>query len=282
MRKNEVVDALDSIADELYGLPPEEFTSARNNRAKDLRMDDAALATRIQALRKPSAAAWLANLLVRDRAAEVEEALTLGARLREAQDGLDRVELASLAKQRRALVTALARSGAELAGKAVTAAVTEELAQTLQAAMTDAAAAEALRTGRLMRSLQAVGFEPVDLDGAVAGGPGSAPRAPAPPRDELAEKRREHARRAAAEAEQRAATAGASLTAAEREIADVEKRRDRLESELAGLEERVRELKKSITAADREARSLDRERDKAARTAEAAEADLAAAREALE
>lgn len=276
------MDALDEVANELYSLTPDEFTAARNERAKALRADDAALATRIQALRKPSPAAWLANLLVRNRGAEVEQALTLGAQLREAQDELDRAGLATLTKQRRSLVAALARSGAELAGKPVTAAVTEELAQTLQAAMSDAAAANALLTGRLVRSLQAVGFEPVDLDGAIAGGPGSAPRVKAPPRDELAEKRLEHARRAAAEAESRVASAGASLTAAEKEIAAVEKRRDHLETELAGLEERVRELKKSIAAADREARSLDRERDKAARGAAEAEAALARAREALD
>lgn len=276
------MDALDEVANELYALPPEQFTAARNERAKALRSADAALATRVQELRKPSPAAWLANLLVRERGGQVEQVLALGEQLREAQEDLDRAELADLTKQRRALVGALAKSGAALAGKSITAAVTEELAQTLQAAMTDAAAADALRTGRLVRPLQAVGFEPVDLDGAVAGGPSSAPRAAAPPRDELAEKRLEHARRELINAEKRAADAAASLSLADERISTVERRRDALETELAELEERMRDTKRSIAAADREARALDRDRDKSAVAVEASRAAVREAREALD
>ena len=50
---------VEQAAEELYGLPPGEFTSARDKRAKELRGDgerDAANA--VKALRKPTVAAW--------------------------------------------------------------------------------------------------------------------------------------------------------------------------------------------------------------------------------
>ncbi len=58
---------LEEIADELYGLPPEEFTAARDARACALRASDRALADAVCALRRPTTAAWLVDLLVRER-----------------------------------------------------------------------------------------------------------------------------------------------------------------------------------------------------------------------
>ena len=54
---------LDAIAAELYALPPEEFTEARNARAATA---DRALAASVKALRKPTASAWAVDLLARD------------------------------------------------------------------------------------------------------------------------------------------------------------------------------------------------------------------------
>jgi hypothetical protein len=51
-------DVVDQTADELYGLPPGEFTSARDARVKELRADgDRDAATAVKALRKPTVAA---------------------------------------------------------------------------------------------------------------------------------------------------------------------------------------------------------------------------------
>jgi hypothetical protein len=275
-------DALAQVADDLYSLTPDEFTSARNARAKELRGDDPQLAKRVQELRKPSPAAWVANALVRHRSDDIDEVLALGASLREAQADLDRDELATLTKQRRLLVNALAKQGAELAadlGHKVSATVTEELAQTLQAAMTDAAAADALRTGRLVRSLTAVGFDAVDLDGAVAGGPGAPPRRTQkpPPRDEAAEREHAKAKEAVRDAERKTRETAAELEQAGTRSQAAEKRRDDLEAEVAELEEQLRETKKELTLADRELRAVERDRDKAERADEQARAALAAA-----
>ena len=48
---------LADIASELYSQPLDEFTAARNTRAKAL--DDKSLAKEVRALRKPSASTWL-------------------------------------------------------------------------------------------------------------------------------------------------------------------------------------------------------------------------------
>ena len=58
--------SIDDVAQELYALVPEEFTAARNARAKEAKAaGDAELAAQVQALRKPTAGAWLLNQLVR-------------------------------------------------------------------------------------------------------------------------------------------------------------------------------------------------------------------------
>jgi hypothetical protein len=57
------VDA-DELADELYALPPEQFTAAPNTRAKEAKAaGEKETAARIAALRKPTVLAWLANPL---------------------------------------------------------------------------------------------------------------------------------------------------------------------------------------------------------------------------
>ena len=58
-----MADELLDVADELYGLPLAEFTPARDARAKALKGTEHA--SRVKALRKPSLAAWVVNLLVR-------------------------------------------------------------------------------------------------------------------------------------------------------------------------------------------------------------------------
>src|SRR3954452_22725538 len=93
------------IADELYGLSLAEFTPARDARAKALKGTE--LAGPVKALRKPSMAAWVVNLLVRRDAEQVEQVLAVGAALREAQQSRLPVEVRALARQRRQLTAAV-------------------------------------------------------------------------------------------------------------------------------------------------------------------------------
>ncbi|WP_395244014.1 transposase [Agromyces sp. MMS24-K17] len=292
-------DELTAIAAELSALPPDEFTAARNARAKGLRPTDRALAARVAALRRPSPAAWLVNLLAHDRPATLDALVRLGARLREAQAAPEPGELAGLAKERRTAIADASREAAALAdelGVPVRGPVLEEVAQTLQAALTDASAADAVRSGRLVRPLEAVGLE-VDLDGAVAGAaPGAgaiaepehvpedvpaargaqaasdAPEAKAGPKakgaaphDAEASARDAAAR---AKAEQAAAEASERATAAEAAAAD-------LASRLAELRERIDGLTEARDAA------ADRVREARERLADA-ESDLAEAASTLD
>ena len=93
------------IADELYGLSLPEFTPARDARAKELK--GTPLAAQVKALRKPSTAAWVVNLLVRRETEQVEQVLAVGAALREAQASMSGDELRALTRQRRQLTAAV-------------------------------------------------------------------------------------------------------------------------------------------------------------------------------
>ena len=115
---------IEEVADELYGLPPEEFTAARTQFEKEAKAaGDREVAARIHALAKPTVTAWLANQLVRGHRDEVESFLQLGAGLREATRNLAGDELRALSRQRNELVDALvehAREVARAAGRSVT------------------------------------------------------------------------------------------------------------------------------------------------------------------
>ncbi|BDZ45570.1 hypothetical protein [Naasia aerilata] len=70
---------LRQIADELYGLVPGSFTAERNARAKEIRTEgDRDLAAAVARLPRPSVAAWAANLLVRERADQVDQVVSSG------------------------------------------------------------------------------------------------------------------------------------------------------------------------------------------------------------
>ena len=159
------------VAQELYGLMPGEFIGARNAYAKEAKAEDKALAQRIQQLRKPSAAAWVVNVLVRHRHEQMTQLLDVGALLRQAQADLDAGALRELTKQRRRLVSAVASDGRALAvelGEKVSESVARQVEDTLTAAMMDEAAAAAVRSGLLVDSLVASGIGAVDVTGSVA------------------------------------------------------------------------------------------------------------------
>ena len=159
------------IADELYAAPMADFTPLRDARAKELKADKSPLAAAVKALKKPSMAAWVVNLLVRREAEQVEQVLAVGAALREAQAKLEGQQLRELTRQRRqvtAAVTARARSTAAAEGVRVTQAVADQVEATLTAAMLDAGAADAVRSGLLVASLAATGVDAVDVAAAVA------------------------------------------------------------------------------------------------------------------
>ncbi|MFZ2528890.1 MAG: hypothetical protein WAX14_14760, partial [Rhodococcus sp. (in: high G+C Gram-positive bacteria)] len=91
----------EEIADELYGLDPNEFVAVRNERVAQAReAGDGAAATTIGKLRKPTVAAWLVNALARERTDELAALLDLGSALRTAQRRLSGDDLRTLSAQR--------------------------------------------------------------------------------------------------------------------------------------------------------------------------------------
>ncbi|AKN71579.1 hypothetical protein QR97_18790 [Streptomyces sp. PBH53] len=175
---------LDAVADELYGLRPEEFVAARDRRALAARKaGDQALAKEIGALRRPSLGAWVSNLLVRRQRAEVEPLLGLGEELRRAHRELDGARLRELARRQSEVIGTLGRQARRLAaeaGRPVGEAVQREVEETLHAALADPGAAREWAAGRLVKPLSATfGFPEADeaaLDRRPAIPPTTAPR----------------------------------------------------------------------------------------------------------
>lgn len=229
---------LDEVAEELLALPPSLFTAARRERAV---AEGGAVGRRVTALRKPTVAAWAVNLLARD--GQLAEAVELSRALHEAQDDLDAAELGRLGRRRRQLVAALARRAGELAAEAGTplsAAMSEAVEKTVNAAVVDAGAAAAVLTGRLVTAIDLAALPDGALGDAVAG---SVPLAVAPstPRDDLTVRRaRKAAERAVREAERAQADADRENAAAGRRVDTARERalraRERVEALRADLE----------------------------------------------
>ena len=284
-----------TLADEaraLYAVPPARFVAARNARRAELRATDRELADAVGELRRASPAAWLTSLLVSERPEVLDDLVELAGRLRTAVDTADRNALGALAEERRAALrqaTDLAAQLGEAEGAAPGRAALDAVAVTLQAAMGDAAAAEAVRSGLLLRALQGSGFDPVDLTDALAVGTGGAaadePLSPRPrlrrvqdPDAELARARRE-ADEAMAEAEEGARLAIDAALAVEERIADTERMRAELEQELDDLQVEVARTRDGLAAARRALRDLEADRTRAGRARDRADDLVERARE---
>ena len=267
-------------AEDLYRLAPEDFTAARDGAAKQARSDgDRERAATLKALRRPTVSAWLLNTLVHSEPQLVEQLLELGPGLAQAQAGRDAAALRALGEQRRQLVGAVVDRAVTLADRTVTAAVRDEVASTLEAALADPASADAVRSGRLVRALSYAGFGEVDLVEAVA--PASTP----PPAPE----QRDHQAQRLAEAEAAALAAAGRLDDAVRACRDAERARDAAalaEQDRAAEVERLRRELAAATAqhdaAATEASAAAKAARKAAAKVEKAQDRAERAREALD
>jgi hypothetical protein len=274
---------LASVAGELYALSPGDFTAARDERVAQARASgDRDLARAIGALRRPVVSAWLVNQLARVARDQVAELLVLGESLRQAQQDLAGEQVRELSVQRRRLVAALvaeAKRIAERDGRPAGLQVEREVEATLQAALADADAAEAVRAGCLASPLSYAGLGAGDEAGAVswqrAPAREKAPSGERPPATEKAPARERasgrrasetaaerearlaateaerQARQAAAEAERRAAAEQAVRTAADAATAAA--------ADLAAAEAQVASARTAQESARRLAERLDKE-----------------------
>jgi hypothetical protein len=124
---------------------------------------DAATAKRLAALRKPTVAAWVVNLLALRRPDLIDELVELSTALREAQRTLQGDQLRELTTQRRQVVSALVASARKLAieedpGMAGAKLPLGEVEATLTAALAEPEIADQVRTGRLVRAATYAGF----------------------------------------------------------------------------------------------------------------------------
>jgi hypothetical protein len=274
---------LDAVADELYGVPPDEFVGARDAAVAAAReRGDRELAKAIGRLRRPTKAAWLANLLARHRAAQLDGLLGLAAGLADAQRTLDGTALRQLSSKRHQLVAAMAREAGRLAqeaGDPAAESVLRELQGILDAAMARPEIAEQVRSGRLTRTLTYTGFGPEADPDAVPLPATRPPAATAPPAaDDVTEspsatdtESAERARRERLQAERdRRAEA---LAAAEDEEVAARAKQDADEAareEAVTAREDARRRVAELTAALEAAREQERTASSAARDAETA------------
>jgi hypothetical protein len=239
-----------AAADELYGLPLDEFTAARNERAKQARAQgDREAAAAIGKLAKPNTVAWLANQLARQHPGEIRPLLELGDSMRQATAALDADQLRQLSRRQQQAVRELlqqARSLASAAGLAFPDGTSRGLAETLHAAVADEEAARQLSQGRLTSGLARSGFPGIDAWSAAA--PASSRSAPAPsrsappraggapaPQDRARQRAREELDAARAEAQQAATAreqAQAALAQAELALRQAADNVDRCQAEL--------------------------------------------------
>jgi hypothetical protein len=242
------VSGTEDAIDRLFGLPLDEFTKARNELARQLKQEgDADGSAAVQALPKPSVAAWAVNQLARGDVGAIRELLDAGDGLRSAQSRLLSGEDASsllreaTAQERDAVhgLTEQAEAVLQDAGRPASQAMLERVAATLRAAAVDDEARRLLEAGRLTAELDPTGF------GGLAGVPATVGRRrPRAQKPSAADKRRERE----------------------------EEQRRRQE-----LRQQARELEREARAAEREAEKAEAAAEKARSRAEQARADADAA-----
>lgn len=221
--------------DDLYGLPLDEFTAARNRLAKET--GDKAIAK----LKKPSATAWALNQAARAHKGDVARFLHAAERVR---TGGGREALRDLRE---------AEADVRRAAGADPRAVNDLLA---------AAAADADVADRLRRGVLTGGEEPGgDVSSLFAPGP-----APAP--DEVRAARRERAGARARHPSQRAADTRAARKQADEAAKDA-RRREEARRRLEEAEAAARELAREADRLEREAAEA---QDKAAKARARADA----------
>jgi hypothetical protein len=243
---------LESATDELYGVIPSEFTAARNAKVAEARKAGLGdVANALKKLRKPSAGAWLANLLVRERSHEIEGLIQLGDGLREPGSTQGGDEIRKVSKQRVDAASKLirqAKSRALQLGHPASASAVEELETTLDAAFADPEAAAKLRQGRLTVGLRysGLGFtaQADTASPARTKGSGSA-------RDSKTETQRIAAQRDVDKATHEAEQASAQVETARRAVKEAAAALTRLKSIEAQAVRRSKDAHARVTAAEK-------------------------------
>ena len=218
-------DPVERAADELYGLPLEQFVPRRKELAKTLRADgDRDAAAAVEKLQKPNVAAWTANQLARRQELDVRRLLKAGEALssgkRQDAEGFREARAQESEVVRRLLVAA--RELLQSEGKPSDATLAR-VGRLLRAAALDDSRRELLATGRLTEDLaQGESFTLLASAAPAAAPPKKGKPAPAKP-DRAAKRRAEQAAAEANKAEQELARAEQRLAEARDAVAELRK-----------------------------------------------------------
>ncbi|GGN56068.1 hypothetical protein GCM10010112_07570 [Actinoplanes lobatus] len=152
----------DDVIQRLYEAPPDGFVAARAEAIAAARQaGDREAAKRLAALKKPTVAAWVVNLVALRRPELIEELVELSTALRAAQRELRGEELRELSTQRRQFVSSLVVAARKLAvgsGAGAAKLPLGDVEATFTAALAEPEIAEQVRTGRLIRAVSHSGF----------------------------------------------------------------------------------------------------------------------------
>jgi hypothetical protein len=215
-------------AADLFALPLDRFTEARDNLSRRLKAEgDEEGARQVSAMRKPSVAAWALNRVAREDPEAVAGLLESHRKLREAGS---RQEVEEASRQRRELVARLtdeAMSGLDSSSLQTR----DRINRTLLAVATDQEGEANLEAGTLVRELEPTGggWGEIDL--------------PPPPRPDPAEE----ARRLVEEANVRATKLESEAEAAEQEV-------ERVKETLAQAKDRAKKARAAARKAAEELR----------------------------
>jgi hypothetical protein len=281
---------IDTAADELYALSPDDFIERRQQLVAVAKQEgNRELATQIGKLRRPTRSAWLVNVLARQESDDLMALIELGAALQDAQQRMAGDELRQLSLQRRKAVDALARRAVELGtehGYTAPDGAVQEVGQTLQTALGDPEIGDLVRAGRLTQAVTYGGFGPTDLASALGA---SIPAKPArseqeptkvlPP--ELDAKQRRRAEQAATEARELASQARQAAESAEEEAEAATQRADDLAEQVESLRGQLRQAEAGEREAREAARAARKHYQELRQAAMSAEQAAAAADQAL-
>lgn len=224
----------------LYALPPEEFTKARDQLARELRDAGDPAAAHVRGLRRPTLSLWVINQIARRHAAEVKELMAAGEELRAAQravmEGGSREAFQEAGAKRRKLLDRLLDRGQEIireAGRPAERGRLDAVERTLMAATMSAEAGTEVASGSLTRELEPPeGFEALGFGQLPEAAPRARPSRRAKELDAQAEAAEEEAR----QAEDEAARVASEAQSAERAARDARGAADRA----AGRAEKAR------------------------------------------
>jgi hypothetical protein len=196
----------------------------------------------------------------------------IGQALQDAQRELAGDRLRELAAERRQVISELmpeASRVAAAAGVSASGSTLDEVRATLEAALADAGAREAVRAGQLTRPISYAGLGEVDLAAALT--------APRPVKVKMAEPEEDGAEQAMAEVQ----AAEQAAESAARDLAAAESRSTGLDEQRQFLARRVAHLQAELGRAESEDRELAKATREAKRSQDAAAKALAQAQRAL-